>query len=47
MEGSAIYGTIGECKKKMAKFRSSGVELPVIRPIGPNMKSIVELAAKW
>jgi 5,10-methylenetetrahydromethanopterin reductase len=47
VEGSAIYGTIEECKKKMAKFRSSGVELPVIRPIGPNMKSIVKLAANW
>ena len=47
IEGSAIYGTTEECKKKMAKFRSSGVELPVIRPIGPNMQSIVELAANW
>jgi len=47
IEGSAVYGTIVECKKKMAKFRSCGVELPVIRPIGPNMKSIVELAADW
>ena len=47
IEGSAIYGTPDECKKRMAKFRTSGVELPVIRPIGPNMKSIVELAANW
>ena len=36
--------TIEACKKKMAKLRSSGVELPVIRPIG-HMESIVELAA--
>ena len=47
IEGSAIYGTPDECRKRMAKFRTSGVELPVIRPIGPNMKSIVELAANW
>lgn len=47
IDGSAVYGTIEECKKKMAKFRSSGVDLPVIRPIGPNMKYVVELAANW
>ena len=47
IEGSAVYGTIEECKRKMAKFRSSGVQLPVVRPIGPNMRSIVELAAEW
>ena len=47
IDGSAIYGTPDECKVRMAKFRASGVELPVIRPIGPNLKSIVELAANW
>jgi len=47
LDGSAIYGTPKECKKRMARFRTSGVELPVIRPIGSNLKSIVELAANW
>jgi len=47
IDGSAIYGTPGDCKKKMARFRASGVELPVIRPIGQNLKAIVRLAANW
>ena len=47
MDGSAIYGTPDECKNKMAKLRASGVELPVIRPIGPNMGSTIKLAANW
>ena len=47
IDGSAIYGTPNECKKRMARLRTSGVELPVIRPIGPNLKSVIELAANW
>lgn len=47
IDGSAIYGTPKECKKRMARFRTSEVELPVIRPIGTDLKSIVELAANW
>ena len=47
IDGSAIYGTPSDCKKKMARFRASGVELPVVRPIGKNAKSIVRLAAHW
>ena len=47
IDGSAIYGTPDECKNKMAKFRASGVDLPVIRPIGPNMSSTIKLAANW
>ena len=39
IDGSAIYGTPDQCRMKMAKFRAAGVEMPVIRPIGPNMQS--------
>jgi 5,10-methylenetetrahydromethanopterin reductase len=47
IDGSAIYGTPDECRKKMAEFRAAGVEMPVIRPIGPNTETTIELAANW
>jgi len=47
LDGSAIYGTPDECRKKMAELRGSGVEMPVIRPIGPNIETTIELAANW
>lgn len=47
LDGSAIYGTPDECRNRMAQFRRSGVEMPVIRPIGQNIETTIELAANW
>ena len=47
LDGSAIYGTPDECRKKMAEFRAAGVEMPVIKPIGPNTETTIELASNW
>ena len=47
LDGSAIYGTPDECRKKMAALRAAGVELPVIRPVGPNLEFAIEVAKNW
>ena len=47
LDGSAIYGTPQECGKKMARLRTAGVDLPVIRPVGLDFESTIDLAKNW
>jgi 5,10-methylenetetrahydromethanopterin reductase len=47
IDGSAIYGTPHDCSKKMARLRAAGIDLPVIRPVGLNVESAIELAKNW
>jgi 5,10-methylenetetrahydromethanopterin reductase len=47
IDGSAICGTPDECAKKMKEFRSAGVSLPIIRPLGDNIVETIELAKNW
>jgi alkanesulfonate monooxygenase SsuD/methylene tetrahydromethanopterin reductase-like flavin-dependent oxidoreductase (luciferase family) len=47
LDGSAIYGTPHDCGKKMAKLRAAGVDLPVIRAVGLDFESAIELAKNW
>ena len=41
MDALTIYGTPDECKKKLQKFRDTGIDLPIIQfnPIGDTMES--------
>ena len=47
IDGSAIYGTPDECRKKIERLRVAGVEMPVIRPVGSDIHSAIEAAKNW
>jgi len=47
LDASAIYGTPQECAIKMKDFRTAGVTLPIIEPIGPDKEWIMRLAKDW
>ena len=41
VDALTIYGTPEECKKKLQKFRDTGIDLPIIQfnPIGDTLES--------
>jgi len=47
LDATAIYGFPNECARKMSKFRSSGVNLPIILPLTPEKKKIIRKARNW
>lgn len=47
LDSTAIYGRPKECAKKMSKFRSSGVSLPIIMPLMPEKKKVISMAKRW
>ena len=47
LDATAIYGLPKECARKMSKFRSSGVSLPIIMPLMPEKKKVISIAKMW
>jgi 5,10-methylenetetrahydromethanopterin reductase len=47
LDATAIYGLPNDCAKKMSKFRSSGVELPIIMPLTPEKEKTIRKARRW
>ncbi len=47
LDAAAIYGLPKECARKMSKFRSSGVNLPIIIPLIPEKKKVISMAKRW
>ena len=47
LDATAIYGLPKECARKMSKFRSSGVSLPIIMPLTPEKKKVISIAKMW
>jgi len=46
LENAAIYGTPAECERKMEHFRSLGITLPIILPVG-DFKKTIRAAMNW
>jgi 5,10-methylenetetrahydromethanopterin reductase len=47
LDATAIYGTPAECGKKMKEFKSSGVDMPIIVPLGPNVEETIKLSGNF
>lgn len=47
LDASAIYGTPKDCEKGMKEFRVSGVDLPIVFPVGPDISELIKLAKEW
>ena len=47
LDATAIYGLPNECARKMSKFRSAGVNLPIIIPLTPEKQKIIRIAGNW
>jgi 5,10-methylenetetrahydromethanopterin reductase len=47
LDATAIYGLPKDCSRKMSKFRSSGVSLPIIMPLMPEKKKVINIAKRW
>jgi 5,10-methylenetetrahydromethanopterin reductase len=47
LDASAIYGTAKDCERGMKDFRASGVDLPILFPVGSDISGLIKLAKDW